>query len=102
MLTEVLTSSVYQTTVEVSYTPVYRTKVLTETQTVTRVESVPDVRVSLVTKSIYLPPTDYITVTEVKHNTYLQGQTQLYVPGRKKCLVTKKGGNSTKHLLLAI
>ncbi|XP_063872892.1 uncharacterized protein LOC135107112 [Scylla paramamosain] len=64
VVTQVETSSVYQTTVEVSYTPVYRTKVLTETQTITQVESVPDVQVSLVTKSIYLPPTDYITVTE--------------------------------------
>ena len=68
-MTELLTSSVYQTTVEVSFTPVYRTKVSTETQTVTRVESVPELQVSLVTKSIYLPPTDYITVTEVKQNT---------------------------------
>lgn len=63
--TEFRTNNIYQSTTEVSFTPVPRTVLLTETQTVTRVATVPDVRVTTVDRTRLLPPTDYLTVTEV-------------------------------------
>lgn len=62
-----------------SFTPVIETVEVTQTQTETKVETVPDVRISVVTQSVFLPATDFITVTHVRIHTYKHTYGILYV-----------------------